>query len=492
MGKRISERRYRRGGRLISGPYGSGFLQFNKKGMDLDYLCVFDLGVLKESSPKDQALELITRINDVLKTVVKVNGSIPNTSALYVYYNGPMDKDGNLMNIDKAKSIIEERLGEINTNSEVRNAFYDAKGDSVPADLHPFEIVLPVNTRIKMATDTVKYYQDMFPGIREISVQFFYSVGIKKGGKVVYLNVSPLYEKAGSPIPLFDLMVNNVFLSAKDVNTYKTRLMYLPPKQIIINNAKRVYLQSLYEYESGNYLKQLKRIHQCYNSLKWSFAPQERTAIEAQLRKWLGSDWAIISEDISEQGGKWLEDGRDMIDAFVKAGDLEKLINFLRSASGMEIKYPKIKPELADLKKLIKKLERKDNLEERFKELIQIGERISEKTGPTEEEAGQLLKIFGDKLDELGFKKINIYNIRDRKASLSKQELFEAGFDPRKINLPPEDGGIEKIGGYEYVSVDKIEKGEEPIKTILFRAVFTGKPAEKYKKYCDAIEWRRY
>jgi len=369
--------------------------------------------VLKEAPSKEQALELVTKINNIFKVIVKTNNTIPNTPTLYVYYSGPVDKEGNLINIEKARSMVEERLEAIKSNSKVKNAFYDLQGNLIPSDLYWFEIALPVNTRVKIATDTVKYYQNMFSGIREVSVQFFYSVGIEKDGKIIYLNVSSLYDKAGSPIPFFDLMVNNVFLSTEDAEVYRKRIMHLSEREIIVNNAKRMYLQSLINYQSGNYLKQLKRMHQCYYSLKWSFSSPEQSYIEAQLKKWLQSDWAIVSEDIVEQGRMWLEDGRDMIDVFVKAGDLDKLTYFLKSALSLEVRHPEAKPELA-----------------------------------------------------------------------------QSGFDPKKVNLSPEEEGIcEEVGGYEYVVIDKLDKDEKPLKTILLRSQFTGKASREYEKYYNAIVW---
>lgn len=473
--------------RIICAPYGSGFLKLNSKGLDQDYMCVFDLGTLKDASSKDQAQELIARLNSLFRVVTRTNSNLSRTPALYLYDNGPVDGQGNLKLDAKAASTIARQIEAIKTGGQIRNAFYDARGRLIPSDAHPFQIILPVNTRIRMATNTVKYYQEMFPGIRDVPFQMFFSVGVKYAGKVNYIDVTPLYDKAGAPIPVFDSMVKNVFLSAADVELYKKRLAHLPAKEIILYSATDLYLTSLREHNDGNYLKQIKRLHQTYNGLKWAFAPSEQNRLEAIFITWLHSDWAIIAADIIEQASMWLKTDRQMSDTFIRAGSLDELVEFLMGAVKLQAQYPQIKAELDELVDIIGGLKSKGNLPEKFKRLQTVGEKISKKIGPTTEEMAQLLKIFSDKFEELGFKSIHIYKIRNQKVSVLKQELLKAGVVPEKVNLAPEQGGIKKVGGYDYVAIDRLGKDEKPLKTILFRSVFTGAPAEKFRKYYEAI-----
>ena len=120
----------------------------------------------------------------------------------------------------------------------------------------------------------------MFPGLRTISVQFFFSVGLKRGGEVQYLNICPLFTRSGAVIPFFELMVNNVFLSRGEAELYAERIRHLSERQIISHNARRLFLVSGYEHREGRYLKQLKRMHQCYNALFWAFGSKARARIE--------------------------------------------------------------------------------------------------------------------------------------------------------------------------------------------------------------------
>jgi hypothetical protein len=473
--------------RLISAPYGSGFLQYNRTGLDQDYMCVFDLGTLKDAFSKDQAQDLIARLNSLFRVVTRTNRNLSRTPALYLYDNGPVDGQDNLKLDANAVSMIARQIEAIKTGGQIRNAFYDAQGRLVPSDAYPFQIILPINTRMKLATNTVKYYQEMFPGVRDISFQMFFSVGVKNKGKVTYIDVSPLYDKAGMPIPFFDAMVKNVFLSSGDVELYKKRLAHLPEKEIILYSVTEMYLASLSEHHRVNYLKQIKRLHQTYNGLKWAFTPSEQSQLEATFITLLHSDWAIIAADIVEQSSMWLKTDRQMADAFIRAGSLDELVEFLMKAVKLEVKYPHIKAELDELANIIAGLKSKRNLPEKFNRLKTVGQRIVEKIGPTTEEMAQLLKIFSAKLEELGFKSIHIYKIRNQKVSVLKQELLKAGLIPEKVNLAIEQGGIKKEGGYDYVVIDKLGKDEKPLKTILFRSVFTGAPAEKFRKYYEAI-----
>ncbi len=473
--------------RLISAPYGSAFLKFNKKGLDQDYMCVFDLGVLKDAPSNEQASELIAKLNSLSRVITHANGRLPRTPALYLYNNGPVDREGNLKLDSKAGAMIARQIETIKTGATLRHTFYDDNGRVVPADIYPFQIVLPLNTRIKMATNTVKYYPEMFSGIRDISFQMFFDVGIERGNEITYINVIPLYDKVGVPIPLFDAMVKNVFLSAADADTYKKRLQHLPVKEIILYSMTDLYLTSLREHNAGDYLKEAKRLHQTYNDLKWAFSPSEQARIEAALIRWLQSDWAMIAGDIAEQADRWKDAGQAMRATFIQAGSLDALAGFLTEAVKLEAKHPQIKTEMDELRDIIDGLKRQRNLTEQFTRLKALGRRINQKIAPPQTEMVEVQKLFSDKLQELGFRSVHIYPVRSEKLSLLKRELVDAGLVPEKVNLPPEQGGVKKVGGYDYTVIDKLGKDEKPIKTILFRSVFTGAPAEKFRQYYQAI-----
>jgi hypothetical protein len=473
--------------RLISAPYGSAFLKLNKKGLDQDYMCVFDLGTLEDASSNDQTQELLARLNSLFRVVTKTNSSLSKTPALYLYYNGPVDGQGNLKLDAKLASMIAPQIEAIKSGRPIRNAFYDAGSRLIPSDTYPFQIILPVNTHVKIATNSVKYYPEMFSGIRDVSLQMFFSVGLKNNGKVDYVDVAPLYDRVGEPIPIFDAMVKNVFLSPTDVELYRKRLAHLPAKEIILYSAIEIYLASVREHNAENYLKQIKRLHQTYNGLKWAFAPAEQNRLETIFRTWLHSDWAVVASDITEQAGMWLKTDPRMSDTFMRAGALDELIVFLVATGKLPAHYPQIRAEASELEDIIGGLKSKRNLPEQFKRLQTVGQKISKKIGPTTKEMAHLLETFRRKFEELGFKSVHIYKIRNERVAVSRQELLAAGLVPEKVNLAPEQGGIRKVGGYGYVVIDGPDKDEKPLKAILFRSVFSGEPAEKFRKYYQAI-----
>jgi hypothetical protein len=99
----------------------------------------------------------------------------------------------------------------------------------------------------------------------------------------------------------------------------------------------------------------------------------------------------------------------------------------------------------------------------------------------------QLLQLFTDKLNELGFKSLNIYKTRNQKLFVSRRQVLAAGLVPEKANLPAKEGGIKKVGGYDYFVIDRLGTNDVPVKTIVFRAVFSGGPAEKFDAYYAAL-----
>ena len=42
---------------------------------------------------------------------------------------------------------------------------------------------------------------------------------------------------------------------------------------------------------------------------------------------------------------------------------------------------------------------------------------------------------------------------------------------------------MSKIGGYDYLVIDKLSPGEEPLKTVLFHSALAGKAAENFARY---------
>ena len=475
--------------RLLSAPYGSGFLAFNRKGMDFDYLCVLDLGILRQTSSRDQAEEIVEKITRALLTVREVNEGIPDRASLYVYYPGPFGRSGWVKGREETLSLVADRLEAIKEGRPARAAFRDRNGNIVPAALFPFQVVIPLNMKVRMASNVVTYYPGMFAGLRTISVQFFFSAGLQKDGQVQHLNICPLFTRSGAVIPFFELMVNNVFLSQDEAELYAERIRHLPERRVILYNARRLFLISGYEHGEGRYLKQLKRMHQCYNSLFWAFGARERETMEKDLKRWLHSDWAVLVADLIEQGDMWQEGGYLMRQTFVRAGDLHKLAAFLSRVRGRLGPDPRLASELGELEMLAARFARGRAAKGDFVKLEDIGRRIGAKTGPSKNELARLLSVFSRKFDEMGFKKVNIFGVRNGRLSLWRDELFAAGLDPARVNMGPRQGGVKKLGGFDFEVLDRLAPGQAPLRPLLFRVVFSGEPAKRFERYYKAISW---
>jgi hypothetical protein len=350
-------------------------------------------------------------------------------------------------------------------------------------------VVIPLNTKIRMASNLVRYYSEMFPGLRTISVQFFFNVGLRRDGRVEYLNICPLYTRIGFVIPFFELMVTNVFLSRQEVGHYVERIRHFPARQVIFHNARRLYLASSYEHRVGRYLKQLKRMHQCYNCLRWAFEPKEQEAIEKDIRRWLHSDWAVLVADLVEQGEMWQEDGLQMRGVFARAGELTRLAAFLRGVRDRLAGDPRVRGELGVLKGLAAQFAQGRAEMEDFVTLAETGRRLSKTIGPSREEMKRLLTLFSKKFGEMGFKKVTIYGHRRGRLLLWREELLAAGLDPAKVNLEPRLGGVRKLGAFTYEVIDRLEPEQRPLRALLFRSVFNGEPQRRFEQYYTAISW---
>lgn len=459
-----------RGTRLISGLYGSTFLKLNAKALDQDYLCVFDVGVLATSSSKEQARELMERLNALTRVITQVNRERPNTPSLYLYDHGPVDPYGNLHLSADTVGLIERQLDALKSRKPPRLAFPDARGRLIPSEIYPREIILPINTRLKMATNTARHPQELFRGIRDISFQMFFSVGVKVKDTIVNLNISPLYDKEGRPIPMFEAVRMDAFLSPHDAEVYRKILLHMPLEQTFTQSSLDLYLASLREYQAGNYLKQTKRLHGSYEGMQSAFSPSEQREIETVLGKWLQSDWAVIAADISEQADMWLKADAAMAAQFIEAGSLNGLVGLLRRAvTRIDHHYPHLATDREELKLVIEQINLGIANPSLFRRLKSTGTRLLKAMQPPANDISRLSELFSKKFSELGFSQINVYGIRGERLTVLEHEIIRAGFQPEKVNLPPEGGGLPKIGGYDYVVVNEL-RDSQPIKTVLLRS----------------------
>jgi hypothetical protein len=124
-----------------------------------------------------------------------------------------------------------------------------------------------------------------------------------------------------------------------------------------------------------------------------------------------------------------------------------------------------------------------------FERLEDIGWRIRTKAGPSKKEMARLLSVFARKFDEMGFKKVNVFGVRNGRLSLWRDELLAAGLDPARVNMGPRQGGVKKLGGFDFEVLDRLAPGQAPLRPLLFRVVFSGEPAKRFERYYHAISW---
>ncbi len=377
--------------RLFSGPYGSGFLRLNRKGMDLDYACVLDLGPFEPVHPEAMARAIRERIKAALEVVRDTNRRLLDTPALFVYARAGFDRMLRRVSAPRTLDVLARRLAQIQAKAGSQMFFEDRQGRRVAAQLLPFQVVLPVNVKLHAASHAVHYYPGMFRGLREVSVQFFFTAAIQTDEGPRFLNVCPLYEKGGRPIPFYDMMLTNVFLSREEAGRYLRRVRHLNAEEVLRLNGPRLYRISQKEYRRGRFLKQLKRMHQYFNVSGGMWQPARRQAIEAGIRRWLWSPWSLIASDLPEQGKMWLETDAAMRAVFIRAGALKELGSFVQYAT--ELFAPYDANMLAGLRALAERFSRGEAVVQDFQRLEKLGARLAHDTAPTAEEMRYLLSL---------------------------------------------------------------------------------------------------
>jgi hypothetical protein len=230
-------------------------------------------------------------------------------------------------------------------------------------------------------------------------------------------------------------------------------------------------------------------MHQCYNSLFWAFSSKEREAVEKDLKRWLQSDWAVFTADLIEQGDMWQEGGSLLRETFIRAGDLHKLGHFLSLVRTRLSPDTRLMNELGELDMMATRFSEGRAKKEDFVKLKNLGRRIAAKTGPSKVEMARLLDLFSRKFDEMGFKKLNIFGVRNGRLSLWRDEVLAAGLDPERVNMGPRQGGVEKLGGFDFEVIDKLSPGQTPLRPLLIRVLLSGNQAKLFEQYYKAISW---
>ena len=178
-----------------------------------------------------------------------------------------------------------------------------------------------------------------------------------------------------------------------------------------------------------------------------------------------------------------------MRETFIRAGDLHKLGSFLSRVRARLGPDPRLVSELGELEMLAARFSRGLAAKGDFIRLEDTGRRIGAKTGPSKKEMARLLNLFSRKFDEMGFKKVNIFGVRNGRLLLWRDELLAAGLDPARVNMGLRQGGVKKLGNFDFEVIDRPAEGQAPLRPLLCRVVFNGEPAKRFERYYKAISW---
>lgn len=291
---------------LFQGGYGSGFLRLNEVGNDLDYSLKVHLGSIDiGGKDNDEIADLIlSEIEKFVVTYLEVMISELG-SDLYPKWFSYLD-EGKLRSREFLRKHLAESLVSLWENRRHCMVFDSRARILVPTEVPSGTLTLWTYLMPTNLSDRVTYTEDMFPGIREMSVSLAFMVDLDDGSH-------PGSGRTRKDVPIASLQP----YSGKDTGFNSYFIFVAPEKE---HSAK--YLRSLVaadpqswvfkrimtagdllrevevQIERGLPLKALKRLHQAYECLLPAFDNRFREEIEAFLSAGLNDPGVLLNEEI--------------------------------------------------------------------------------------------------------------------------------------------------------------------------------------------------
>jgi len=319
-------------GYIFQGGYGSGFLRLNRVGNDLDYSLKVHLGAfdIRGKTDDEVAGAILTRIEKFLGTYLEVM-IFDRESDLYPKWFSNISK-GRLRSREFLEEHLAQSIGSLWENRRHCMVFESSSGILVPAEVPPGTLTLWTHLMPSSLSNLVRYTQDMFPGIREVSVSMAFFVDLEDGftsGSGRTRMVVPavcLHPYSGKEIGL-----DNYFIFVAPEEEYSAdylRSLVASDPELWASNrimaAGELLSDMEFRISTGPPLKALKRLHQAYDFLLPVFDQRFRSQIEAFLAKNLNDPEVLLDEEIRvlSSGAADALSSRGSADIYLKSGDL--------------------------------------------------------------------------------------------------------------------------------------------------------------------------
>ena len=317
---------------VFQGGYGSGFLRINRVGNDLDYSLKIHLGVFDIMGKGDDEIAgaILTRIEKFLGTYLEVM-IFDRGSDLYPEWFSNISK-GRLRSRGFLEKHLAESIGRLWQNRRNCMVFESRAGILVPAEVPPGTLTLWTHLMPSSLSNLVRYTDNMFPGIREVSVSMAFFVDLEdrsssgSGRNRKDVPLVCLHPYSGKEIGLENYFI--FIAPEKEYSAgYLRSLVAGDPESWASNRimaAGELLSDMEFRISTGVPLKALKRLHQAYDFLLPVFDKPFREQIEAFLAEHLTDPEVLLNEEIRvlSSGAADALSTRGSADTYLKSGDL--------------------------------------------------------------------------------------------------------------------------------------------------------------------------
>ena len=326
--------------RTISGAYGSGFLRLNQVGNDLDAFANVHLGTIAVSAGDTQgaARVLLERVESY-RRAAQAAAEKARSPALSLHRFMDTLPRGSLAQDPRGLTQVARSLQHALAEEPYLATVFH-RGMTQVSIMAPGEVYLPYVTNVLFYSNVVDHRQEVFWGIRGISLQVYFTVNldVEQGGKIRQLRAVPVYPLAlaRQVTKLWQQALTGVFASGAAAERFAADVLpRIDPAQARLVFGLGLLESMAFELDVRRYpVKFLKRLHLFLDALGPAWDPAFRQRVEDLVRRGLRGDAALFADQVktlSHTLGTLAGDDR-LMTTFRSSGDVAEVLNFLNSA----------------------------------------------------------------------------------------------------------------------------------------------------------------
>nr|BDT37549.1 hypothetical protein MFMH1_72180 [Myxococcus sp. MH1] len=420
-----------RGVRLrSSGAYGSGFKRYVSVGRDLDFFAIFDLGTVPASLAGAELV--MTRMEAVMGDFTARLPQQRDVSLVPLEVVG-LSANGQIQNRAKVAVSLASALLNKPSSAPLDATFENKRGQRVPSVFSEGEFPLPARFRSLYNSTLIKYRREMFPGVREASIEIFFSVGITdaQGGTTRKLLFVPIHGGSGVPIRPRDLLFVAAFSSKQSLNGL---LELVPASADLVRMRLDLALLLLGVAEdnlrTGELHKGVKRIHQVVDLLGAAMPANERAAVSLALPRWLAAPAATVADDLEKAASVLKESER----FFHLSGDAERVLRYYRQRCAALVRSR----QAGNWSALVKQLDAlagpaKQDRAEQWASLEKLAARVASEEGPRMADVRHHVEVLRGWLAQAGFRQLPLAGALENEVFVLAEDLKGAGISPEEF-----------------------------------------------------------